>query len=95
MGRVVVKIFGPKYFGFDQYDVITLQLDFGGDATVGDVIDELERRYPGLRQKLLRGEEIIPMHDIWVNGRSITFLQGLKTPLREGDVVQIIPPFGG
>jgi len=35
------------------------------------------------------------MHDIWVNGRSIDFLQGLATILKDGDVVQIIPPFGG
>ncbi|AAL64874.1 MoaD/ThiS family protein [Pyrobaculum aerophilum] len=93
--RVLVKIFGPKYFGLDTYDVITLVLDLKEGATVGDVMEELEKRYPGLRQKLLRGEEIIPMHDIWVNGRSIYFLQGLKTALAEGDVVQIIPPFGG
>ena len=95
MARIVVKIFGPKYFGLNQYDVITLVLDIRDGVSVGDVIDELEKRDPGLRRRLLRGEEIIPMHDIWVNGRSITFLQGLKTPLREGDVVQIIPPFGG
>lgn len=30
-----------------------------------------------------------------VNGKSITALQGLKTKLREGDQVAILPPVGG
>jgi len=30
-----------------------------------------------------------------VNGKSITALQGLKTQLREGDQVAILPPVGG
>ncbi|AET32683.1 MoaD/ThiS family protein [Pyrobaculum ferrireducens] len=93
--RIVVKIFGPAYFGLKSYDVITLKLELGEGATVGEALDELERRFPGLKGRLLRGEEVIPMHDIWINGRSIDFLNGLKTPLREGDVLQIIPPFGG
>ncbi|MEM1598661.1 MAG: MoaD/ThiS family protein [Pyrobaculum sp.] len=93
--RVVVKIFGPKYFGLPQYDVITHVLELRDGATVGDVIEELERMYPGLRGKLFRGGSLIPMHDVWVNGRSIDFLSGLATELKEGDVVQIIPPFGG
>jgi len=93
--RVTVKIFGPKYFDLPQYDVVTHVFDLPEGATVGDVVDLLEKIYPGLRGKILRGEEIIPMHDIWVNGRSIQFLQGLATRLKDGDVVQLVPPFGG
>ncbi|MEZ0318690.1 MAG: MoaD family protein [Pyrobaculum sp.] len=93
--RVVVKIFGPRYFGLSQYDVVTHVLELGDGATVRDVVDELDRLYPGLRSKLFRGDSLISMHDVWVNGRSIDFLKGLATELRDGDVVQIIPPFGG
>ena len=93
--RVTVKVFGPKYFGLDTYDVVTVVLDVRDGATVGEVMDVLESMYPGLKDRLLRDGQIIPMHDIWVNGRSIDFLQGLASVLRDGDVVQIIPPFGG
>ncbi len=32
---------------------------------------------------------------IMVNGRMIQFLEGMKTPLKDGDEVQIIPPASG
>ena len=32
---------------------------------------------------------------ILVNGKSITTLQGLKTKLKEGDQIAILPPVGG
>jgi molybdopterin synthase subunit MoaD len=70
-------------------------LDVKEGATVGDVVDALDRMYPGLKSRLVRDGKIIPMHDVWVNGRSIDFLNGFGTVLKEGDVVQIIPPFGG
>jgi len=93
--KVAVKIFGPRYFGLDTYDVVTVVLEVRDGATVAEVIDALDRAYPGLKNKLIRNGVVIPMHDIWINGRSIDFLQGLDTVLKEGDVVQIIPPFGG
>ena len=93
--KITVKIFGPKYFGLDTYDVITTVLEVRDGATVAEVMDALDRIYPGLKDKLLRNGVVIPMHDIWINGRSIDFLQGLDTVLKEEDVVQIIPPFGG
>ena len=93
--RITVKIFGPKYFGLDTYDVVTVVLNVRNGTAVGEVMDMLDSMYPGLKSRLLRGGRIIPMHDIWVNGRSIDFLQGLATILKDGDVVQIIPPFGG
>ena len=93
--KVAVKIFGPRYFGLDTYDVVTVVLEVRDGATVAEVVDALDRAYPGLKNKLIRNGVVIPMHDIWINGRSIDFLQGLDTVLKEGDVVQIIPPFGG
>ena len=93
--KITVKIFGPKCFGLDTYDVITTVLEVRDSATVAEVMDALDRVYPGLKDKLLRNGVVVPMHDIWINGRSIDFLQGLDTVLKEGDVVQIIPPFGG
>jgi len=33
--RIIVKIFGPKYFGLPQYDVVTHVFDLPDGATVG------------------------------------------------------------
>ncbi|ACB40167.1 MoaD/ThiS family protein [Pyrobaculum neutrophilum] len=93
--KVVVKIYGPKYFGIDRYDVVTEVLEVDGEPTVMDVLDKLEGRYPGLKRRLLSGDVVAPMHDVLINGRSIAFLRGLTTALKDGDVVQIVPPFGG
>jgi MoaD family protein len=69
-----------------------------GVADVASLIDELVKRFgkrlveqlyePGTRK--LRGT----VH-ILVNGRGINLLEGLKTPLKDGDVIAIFPPVAG
>ena len=64
--------------------------------TVLQLLDELERRYDGLRG-LVRDErgEIHRHVNIYVNNEAIEALQGLGTPLRDGDEVSIIPAMAG
>jgi molybdopterin synthase sulfur carrier subunit len=69
-----------------------------GTVDVSSLLDELVRKFgekmlmqlyePGTRK--LRGT----VH-ILVNGRSINLLEGLKNPLKDGDVVAIFPPVAG
>ncbi len=68
--KIVVKIFGPRYFGISQYDTVTHVFEVENETTVRDVLKFLEKLHPGIRDRLLKDEEIIPMHDIWINGRS-------------------------
>lgn len=39
--------------------------------------------------------KILPYIKLMVNGRNIELLEGLKTVVGEGDIVQIFPPIGG
>jgi molybdopterin synthase sulfur carrier subunit len=39
--------------------------------------------------------EVLPYVRIMVNGQTIEFLQGMETPLKEGDEVLILPPASG
>jgi len=66
----------------------------GGD--LGQVIDELEQRYPGIREKLLdeRGE-VLRFVNIFVDEQDIRFLAGLKTPLGASAEVSIVPAMAG
>ncbi|HLJ60927.1 MAG TPA: MoaD/ThiS family protein [bacterium] len=66
----------------------------GGD--LGQVIDELEQRYPGIREKLVdeRGD-VLRFVNIFVNEQDIRFLAGLKTPLGAGAEVSIVPAMAG
>ncbi len=67
-----------------------------GAADVGALLDALEDAYSGLRG-LVRNErgEVHDHVNIYVNNEAIESLQGLRTPLRDGDEVTIIPALAG
>ena len=63
---------------------------------VGRLLDQLEADWSGLRG-LVRNErgEIHDHVNIYVNSEGIEALQGLRTPLKDGDEVAIIPALAG
>jgi len=64
--------------------------------TVGDLIEDLERQFPGMRERLVEeGGEIRRFINIYVNEEDIRFLQGAKTALKQGDEVSIVPAIAG
>ena len=64
--------------------------------TVGGLIDDLERQFPGLRERLVEeGGAIRRFINIYVNQEDIRFLQGAKTSLKQGDEVSIVPAIAG
>jgi len=65
-------------------------------ADLAQAIDELDRRFPGLRARILdeRGE-VLQFVNIFVNERDIRFLSGLQTPLHEGAEISIVPAMAG
>jgi len=69
------------------------------EVTAGDVaacIEGLDGRFPGLNARLYKDEgELHAFVDVYVNGESIRSLQGLATPLKDGDEVNILPAFAG
>lgn len=73
----------------------TVEVQASGD-TVADVVDDLERQFPGLRERLLDdGGELRRFVNIYVNDEDIRFLQSLKTALKDGDEVSIVPAIAG
>ncbi|HXJ78091.1 MAG TPA: ubiquitin-like small modifier protein 1 [Candidatus Methylomirabilis sp.] len=64
--------------------------------TVSSLIDDLERQYPGLRNRLVEDSgELRRFINIYVNQEDIRFLQGEKTALKQGDEVSIVPAIAG
>ena len=88
---VLVYIPTPFRRATNNKDRVELQA-----PTVLQLLDELERRYDGLRG-LVRDErgEIHSHVNIYVNNEAIEALQGLGTLLRDGDEVSIIPAMAG
>ena len=72
------------------------EVDLVDRSTARQVLNQLATAYPGLREKVFReGEELQGGVGLYVNGRSIRFLDGLSTPVREGDELALFPPIGG
>ncbi len=64
--------------------------------TVGGLIEDLERQYPGLKERLLEdGGQLRRFINIYVNQEDIRFLEGAKTTLKQGDEVSIVPAIAG
>jgi molybdopterin synthase sulfur carrier subunit len=65
-------------------------------ATVTDLIEVLERQFPGLKERLLEdGGELRRFINIYINQEDIRFLQGATTTLKQGDEVSIVPAIAG
>ena len=65
-------------------------------ATIGDVIMELQARYPGIKERLVDDNgEVRRFVNVYVNEEDIRFLQNQQTPLKDGDEISIIPAIAG
>jgi molybdopterin synthase sulfur carrier subunit len=64
--------------------------------TVQEVIDNLEKHYPGIRERLCdEAGELRRFVNLYINEKDIRFIQGKETPLNEGDEVSIVPAIAG
>lgn len=71
-------------------------VELDADSKVQDLVSSLRERTGSLRQGFLqRYEAGEPELTILLNGRNILTLKKLQTPLKEGDVVVLLPPFIG
>lgn len=64
-------------------------------ATVGALIDALEARFPGLKDRLCDDKGVRRFVNIYANDEDIRFLDDLETQLKDGDAVQIVPAIAG
>ena len=64
-------------------------------ATVGALIEDLEKNYPGIRDRLLDEKGVRRFVNIYVGDEDIRFLDGLKTELKGGEQISIVPAIAG
>ncbi len=65
-------------------------------STVGELLQDLGSQYPALRDMLRSETEELPAHiNVYVNNQEIHALQGMATPLSDGDEVAVIPAIAG
>ncbi len=65
-------------------------------GTVQDAIQELSRKYPGIKDKLLDDKGALRRYvNLFKNAEDVRHAQGLGTALREGDRLTIVPAIAG
>ena len=88
---VVVRIPTPLRKVTADQEIVTTS----GDNLL-ECIEALEAVYPGIKGRLCDdGGEIRRFVNIYVNGEDVRFLQGLRTPLKPGDEVSVVPAVAG
>jgi len=67
----------------------------GGDSLQACITD-LEANFPGIRARVMDDMgQIRRFVNIYVNGDDVRFIDGLATPLKDGDEVSIVPAVAG
>ncbi|MCI0746333.1 MAG: MoaD/ThiS family protein [Verrucomicrobia subdivision 3 bacterium] len=65
-------------------------------ATIGEAIVELQKRYPGIQERLVDESGAVRRFvNVYVNEEDIRFLQNQQTKLNDGDEISIIPAIAG
>ncbi|KAA0234552.1 MAG: MoaD/ThiS family protein [Dehalococcoidia bacterium] len=68
----------------------------GEGGTLAGCIENLESSYPGIRERLMDDSgQLRRFVNIYVNGDDVRFIDGLSTPLKDGDEVSIVPAVAG
>ncbi len=77
-------------------DVVAGRADVSANgATVRRVLDDLEARYAGIKSRVCEENDLRKAVSIFLNGEDVRFLQGLDTPVRDGDELSIVPALAG
>jgi molybdopterin converting factor small subunit len=76
------------YAGGTEYIEVTGQ-------TVGEVLDDLTRRFPDLRPHLFNDGKLRSFVNVFVGEEDVRYLDGLETPITENDRLLIVPSVAG
>ncbi len=69
-------------------------VDARGENLAG-LIDDLEANHPGIRERLLDGEDLRRFVNVYINDEDVRFIGGLEAPLSDGDQVTVLPAVAG
>ncbi len=63
--------------------------------TVAELVEALEKDYPGMKERLTDGGKVRRFINIYVNDEDIRFLNTEETALKDGDAISIVPAIAG
>jgi molybdopterin synthase sulfur carrier subunit len=88
---VKVRIPGPLRKITEGADKVEME-----GENLGELIISLESKYPGMKERLLdENGELRYFVNLYLNNEDVRFLEGLKTAIKSGDEVSIVPAVAG
>ncbi|MBI5074706.1 MAG: MoaD/ThiS family protein [Nitrospirae bacterium] len=67
----------------------------GNAGTIIALVNELDKAYPGLAERVSENGKIRRFVNIYLNDEDIRFLNAEETPVKDGDEVSIVPAIAG
>ena len=65
-------------------------------ATLADVVNDLEARHAGIKARLVEDDGSLRRFvNIYLNDEDVRFLDGINSPVSDGDNVTILPAVAG
>ena len=64
-------------------------------TTIGQLLDNLDGTHPGLKTGVMQDGKLHRFVNIYVNDEDIRYLGQLDAPVKDGDVVAILPALAG
>jgi molybdopterin synthase sulfur carrier subunit len=91
----VITIELPKTLGLSVDGKSSVMID-EPCSTVGDALIALGRRSPGVLDRLVDEQGDVRMHvNVFRNGESVRFLDGLRTTVSDGSTILILTAISG
>ncbi len=63
--------------------------------SIAELLDTLEKDYPGIGERLSEGGKVRRFINIYVNEEDIRFVNKEETSLKDGDTISIVPAIAG
>ncbi len=67
----------------------------GSGTTLSEIIDDIETRHAGIKERLVEGSDLRRFINVYVNDEDVRFLAGVDTAVSDGDVVVVLPAVAG
>jgi molybdopterin converting factor small subunit len=67
----------------------------GDGDTLLQVIDDIEARNPGIKERIVEADTLRRFVNVYVNDEDVRFSGGLGAPTADGDVVVVLPAVAG
>jgi len=65
-------------------------------GTVGEAIADLAAKYPDIRKHIYKDENSLrDFINVYIGDTNIKEIEGLKTPVKDGDSVMLVPAIAG